>query len=425
MLATRKSQTGQNLTINGDRLWSTLMETAQFGATRKGGIKRLALSDEDRLVRNWLVAKARERGYSVGVDDLGNIYVQRAGRDPDKLPVAMGSHLDTQPTGGKFDGVLGVLAGLEVLRTLDDAGIETDAPLCLINWTNEEGARFAPGEMGSEVFAGDVERSFALTRMDANGITVADALAGIGYRGTERTGERRFAAMVELHIEQGPTLEAEGVPIGVVSHAKGQIWCNGVVEGRESHAGTTPMHLRKDALTAFAEFALAVEAIARAEAPGGVGTIGVAEIGPGSRNTVPGGVQFSLEFRHPEAQALARMYADAHAAAARISNARGVGVMVEKIWSKAPVTFAPEVVETISHAADTLGLKHLPMISGAGHDACAVATVMPTAMIFVPCKDGISHNEAESATPSDCADGANVLLHSVLALAGVHQKAGG
>ena len=422
MFAETPPRAAANLVVNGDRLWASLMETAQFGGTPKGGIKRLALSAEDKQVRDWLLIQARASGFDVGVDDLGNIYVQRPGRDPSRLPVAIGSHLDTQPTGGKFDGVLGVLAGLEVLRSLDDAGIETEAPVCLVNWTNEEGSRFAPGEMGSEVFAGDIDHSFALTRMDADGISVADALEAIGYRGTERCGERQFAAMLELHIEQGPVLEAERLTIGVVTAAKGQIWYNGVVAGRESHAGTTPMTHRNDALAAFAEFVLQVERIGRSEAPNGVATIGVANIAPGSRNTVPGSVRFSLEFRHSDAARLETMHARAMEVAARISKARNTDVVAEQIWTKAPVAFSPEIAEVIRASAAELGLPTLPMISGAGHDACAVALKVPTAMIFVPCKEGISHNEAESATQNDCTAGANVLLRSVLALAGAAER---
>ena len=409
-----------DIRVDGDRLWSTLMETAAIGATPNGGICRLALSAEDRKARDWLVARARERGWHIGIDDIGNIYVQRSGRDAARLPVAIGSHLDTQPTGGKFDGILGVLAGLEVLRTLDDRNIETDAAVCVIDWTNEEGSRFAPGVMGAEVFAGDMSREAALSRTDADGVSVGEALQAIGYAGSERAGDRRFEAMIELHIEQGPMLEARKLPIGVVDSAKGQIWFNGLARGRESHAGTTPMDLRRDALTAFAELALEVERIARAEAPAGVGTIGMAQAGPGSRNTVPGSVRFSLEFRHSDAERLAAMQFAATAAAQRILETRGVDIELDCIWQKAPTVFDAHVVEAITRAAERCGYQHLRMTSGAGHDAVAVANVVPTAMIFVPCKDGISHNEAESATPDDCAAGANVLLHSVLELAGVH-----
>lgn len=410
------------LRVNGDRLWAMLMETAQFGGTPNGGINRLALSPEDRQVRDWLVARGREAGYEVAIDDIGNIYVQRAGHDSARRPVAVGSHLDTQPTGGKFDGVLGVIAGLEVLRTLDDAGVKTEAPVCLINWTNEEGSRFAPGMTGSEVFSGSIAHQFALSCTDARGISVADALKEIGYAGTERAGERRFDAMIELHIEQGPVLESKGLSIGVVDSAKGQMWFNGSVQGRESHAGTTPMDLRRDALAGFGELVIEIERIARAEAPAGVGTIGMAEVRPGSRNTVPGNVKFSLEFRHSDADRLAAMRTAAIAAARRISEQRGVAIDLDCIWEKAPVTFSPRVVSVIAAAASRLGYDSLRMTSGAGHDAVAVASAMPTAMIFVPCKDGISHNEAESATPQDCIAGANVLLHSILALAGVRGR---
>lgn len=411
-----------DIRVNGDRLWSTLMETAEFGGTPNGGICRLALSEEDRLVRDWLVACASKSGYHVGIDDIGNIYIQRNGREPTRLPVAIGSHLDTQPTGGKFDGVLGVLAGLEVLRTLDDRGIETEAPVCLINWTNEEGARFAPGLMGSQVFAGDVALEAALKSTDTNGISVGEALRAAGYAGSERAGDRAFAAMIELHIEQGPMLEARNVPIGIVESAKGQTWSNGLVQGRESHAGTTPMDLRRDALTAFAALAIEIERIARSEAPAGVGTIGVAHIGPGSRNTVPGSVRFSLEFRHSDAERLSAMQAAAEAAARQISAARGVTIDIDCFWQKAPVAFDANVIKAIAEAARRCGYETMRMTSGAGHDAVAVSSVVPTAMIFVPCKEGISHNEAECATPQDCTAGANVLLHSVLELAGAHSR---
>lgn len=408
-----------NLAINAERLWSNIMTTAAFGGTPKGGVRRLTLSNEDKHVRDWLVARAQASGYAVGIDRIGNIYIVRPGCDPGRAAVAMGSHLDTQPTGGKFDGILGVLAGLEVLETLDEAGIVTEAPLCLVNWTNEEGARFAPGELGSEVYVGHVALETALACRDAEGVTVGEALSAIGYDGVEEPGARRFAAMVELHIEQGPLLEAENLTIGVVTAAKGQQWYNGVVSGRESHAGTTPMTLRRDALMAFAEVALAAERIARAHAPDGVGTIGMAEVSPGSRNTVPGEISFSLEFRHPDPDHFTRMRAEMRAEAERIAAARGVAITLDPIWSMEPLSFSPEVAATIAQAAAARGLPYRQMTSGAGHDACAVASALPTAMIFVPCKDGISHNEAESATPEDCAAGANVLLHSVLALAGV------
>jgi beta-ureidopropionase / N-carbamoyl-L-amino-acid hydrolase len=407
-----------NLAIDPNRLWSTILETAAIGGTAKGGICRLALSDEDRRVRDWLVAAMREAGLDVGIDDMGTIYAVRPGRDMAKPPVAFGSHLDTQPTGGKFDGVLGVLAGLEVMRVLNDAAIETEAPLCLVNWTNEEGARFAPGMTASGVFAGEIDKDWALARTDRDGVRFGEALEAIGYRGTERAGERRFSAMVELHIEQGPILEEARQDIGIVTAAKGMIWSDARVTGRESHAGSTPMGLRRDALCAFAELALGVERIARDQGPDGVATIGVAEILPASRNTIPGEVRFTLEMRHADLASLERMDAAADNVAAAIRKDRGVALSIERIWRKDPITFDKNVASTIRAAAEGLGYSCRDMTSGAGHDACLVASVAPTAMIFVPSQGGISHNEAEFTSSADCERGANVLLHTVLALAG-------
>jgi beta-ureidopropionase / N-carbamoyl-L-amino-acid hydrolase len=407
-----------NLTINPDRLWATIMETAAIGGTVKGGICRLTLSDEDRRVRDWLVGAVREAGLDLGIDDMGTIYAVRPGRDMAKPPVAFGSHLDTQPTGGKFDGVLGVLAGLEVMRTLNDAGIETETPLCLVDWTNEEGARFAPGMIASGVFAREIDKAWALERTDRDGVRFGDALEAIGYRGRERAGARRFSAMVELHIEQGPILEEAAQAIGVVTAAKGMIWSDGRVVGRESHAGSTPMSLRRDALCAFAELTLGVERIARGEGPDGVATIGVAEVAPASRNTIPGEVRFTLEMRHPDRAALERMDAAADVLASGIVQARRVDIAIDRIWRKDPITFDAAIASTIRDAAQGLGYSCRDMTSGAGHDACLVASVTPTAMIFVPSQDGISHNEAEFTSAADCERGANVLLHTVLALAG-------
>ncbi len=407
-----------NLRIDAERLAATISETAGIGGTAKGGICRLALSDEDRRVRDWLVGAIRDAGLSLGIDDMGTIYAVRPGRDMAQPPVAFGSHLDTQPTGGKFDGVLGVLAGLEVMRTLNDVGIETERPLCLVNWTNEEGARFAPGMIASGVFAGEIDKAWALERTDRDGIRFGDALEAIGYRGAERAGERRFSAMVELHIEQGPILEQTGETIGIVTAAKGMIWSDGRVTGRESHAGSTPMALRRDALCAFAELTLGVERIARDEGLDGVATIGVAEIAPASRNTIPGEVRFTLEMRHPDLAALNRMDSVADSLAASIAKAREVEIAIDRIWRKDPVAFDATVASAARAAAEGLGYACRDMTSGAGHDACFVASVAPTAMVFVPSQNGISHNESEYTSPADCAAGANVLLHTVLALAG-------
>jgi N-carbamoyl-L-amino-acid hydrolase len=407
-----------NLKIDPDRLWTTLMETAAIGGTAKGGLCRLTLSEEDRRVRDWFASAVQAAGLDLAIDDMGTMYATRAGRDPSRLPVAFGSHLDTQPTGGKFDGVLGVLAGLEVMRTLDDLGIETEAPLVLVNWTNEEGARFAPGMMASGVYAGAVDKQWALDRTDRDGIRFGDALDAIGYRGDEPVGQRRFAAFVELHIEQGPVLEAGGQTIGVVTAAKGQVWADCRVAGRESHAGSTPMPARRDALAAFAELALAIERIARHEGPDGVGTIGVADVRPASRNTIPGEVAFTLDYRHPELAALDRMGDAIDRAASEIAQERGIEIAIDRIWRKDPVSFDPQVVSAVEQAARDLELPHARITSGAGHDAVLTAAVTPSAMIFVPCLEGISHNEAESATPEHCGAGADVLLRTVLALAG-------
>ena len=405
-------------TIDATRLWSSLVETARFGATPRGGLRRLALSPEDGLVRDWLVAQARALGYETAVDEIGNMYVLRPGRDMARPPVAIGSHLDTQPAGGRFDGVLGVLAGLEIFRALDETGTATEAPLCLVNWTNEEGARFAPAEMGSQVYAGKMSLATAHAIRDADGVSVQEALAAIGYAGSEPVGARRFAALLELHIEQGPILERAGLQIGVVVAAKGINWFDGIVSGQADHAGTSPMNLRRDALMALAEFALDVEAIARAEAPEAVGTIGFAEVSPGSRNTVPGEIRFSLEFRHVDEGRLRDMGRRAGLAAERIASTRGCPIDLTPVWDKAPVQFAAANVAAIKHVLTVLGLPSLDMTSGAGHDACALASKVPSAMIFIPCKDGISHNEAESALPEDCAAGATVLMRAALRLAG-------
>ena len=410
--------TRTNIAVDPDRLWGTLMETAAFGGTPKGGICRLTLTEEDRRVRDWFAAAVRDAGLDLAIDTMGTMYATRPGRDPSRLPIAMGSHLDTQPTGGKFDGVLGVLAGLEVMRTLNEAGIETEAPITLVNWTNEEGARFAPGMVASGVYAGEVDEAWAMERQDREGVRFGDALDAIGYRGTEPVGQRRFGAMVELHIEQGPILEREGKAIGVVTAAKGSIWADCRAVGRESHAGSTPMDMRRDALMAFAEFALAAERIAQENGPDGVATIGVVEALPASRNTIPGEVRFTLDYRHPDADALDRMTRAVDEAATAITAKRAVDIPIERIWNKPPIRFDEAVCGAVQKAAGELGLPYRAITSGAGHDAVLTASVVPTAMIFVPCADGISHNEAESATQADCASGANVLLRTVLQLAG-------
>jgi N-carbamoyl-L-amino-acid hydrolase len=350
---------------------------------------------------------------------LGSMFGLRKGRDMSKPPVGLGSHLDTQPTGGKFDGVLGTLAALEVVRTLNDAGIETDAPICIVNWTNEEGSRFAPAMMASAAYAGQFTTDDILSRKDAEGVSVAEALDGIGYRGETAVGTQKFLSFVELHIEQGPILEAESKTIGVVDSGQGVLWYDGKITGFESHAGTTPMPLRRDALVALAEMVLAMENIAKKLGPKAVGTIGEAVIASPSRNVIPGEVAFTIDCRSADAAIMEALDEGLRQAATEISARRKVEVALDLIWRKPPTHFDPKLVDAVENATKALGYSNRRITSGAGHDACNLNTIMPAAMIFVPCKDGISHNELEDATQADCTAGANVLMHTVLAIAGV------
>jgi len=408
-----------NLQIDSARLWGDIHETAKFGATPKGGVKRLTLGAEDKQVRDWFRTACEAAGCEVRVDALGTMFAIRPGRDMSKPPIGIGSHLDTQPTGGKYDGILGTLAALEVVRALNDAGIETDIPVCVCNWTNEEGSRYAPAMMASAAYAGDYTTDDILGRKDADGITVADALDTIGYRGADAVGKQKFSAFVELHIEQGPLLEAENKTIGVVDRGQGIIWYDGTISGFASHAGTTPMPLRKDALAAFSEVVLAVEKIARDHGPNAVGTIGEIKIDNPSRNVIPGDLAFTVDIRSSESNILDSLHGAIQAAVAEIAARRKVSIDVQQIWRKEPTVFNTTLVDAVEAATREMGYSHRRITSGAGHDACNLAGVVPAAMIFVPCKDGISHNELEDATQADCTAGANVLLHTVLALAGV------
>lgn len=413
------TKTASNLQIDSSRLWDTIHTTAQFGGTPKGGVRRLTLSAEDKQVRDWFRAACEDAGLEVGVDTLGNMFALRKGRDMTKPPIGLGSHLDTQPTGGKFDGILGTLAALEVIRTLNDAGIETELPLCITNWTNEEGSRFAPAMMGSAAFVGDFTVEDVLSRKDAAGISVAEALDGIGYRGDKPVGAQPFSGFIELHIEQGPILEAEGKTIGVVEHGQGVLWYDGKITGFESHAGSTPMHLRRDALATLSEIVLAVEKIATELGPNAVGTVGEAVIASPSRNVIPGEIAFNIDMRSADAAILQQLDQRLRAAVAEIAPRRKVEVTLDLVWRKEPTHFDQKLVGAVETAAGALGYSNRRITSGAGHDACNLNARIPTAMIFVPCKDGISHNELEDATQPDCAAGANVLLHTVLSLAGV------
>lgn len=406
-----------NLRINADRLWRSLMELAAIGATPKGGVKRLTLTGEDRAARDLFVRWAREAGLAVEVDAIGNIFARRAGADPAAAPVAMGSHLDSQPSGGKFDGAYGVMAGLEVLRTLNDAGIATRAPLEVVSWTNEEGSRFTPVMMGSGVFANVFTLEHARAQQDLDGVAVGDALQAIGYAGAARP--HRLGAYFEAHIEQGPVLENEKKTIGVVQGALGQRWYDVTVLGQDAHAGPTPMALRRDALIGASRLVLEVNRVARSFPDYARGTVGFMQVKPNSRNVIPGEVRTSVDFRNAKASTLDAMCAELGRAARAIEAECRVTIELrESVYFK-PCEFDPALVASVREAAGALGCSHLDIVSGAGHDAVYIARIAPTAMIFIPCEGGISHNEIESATPADLAAGCNVLLHAALRKAGI------
>ncbi len=408
--------------IDATRLWASLMALAGIGATPKGGVCRLALSELDRQARDLFVRWAQEAGCTVRVDAIGNVFARREGSEPGLGAVATGSHIDTQPTGGKFDGNYGVLAGLEVLRTLADHGIRTRAPLELCVWTNEEGSRFVPVMMGSGVYAGAFTLEHALAATDRGGTNVREALQAIGYAGEAPAaladGAPRFGAFFEAHIEQGPVLEDAGEVIGVVVGALGQRWYDVVVTGLEAHAGPTPMELRRDALQTALPLMQAVDRIARAEAPHARGTVGWVQVFPNSRNTIPGRVSFTVDFRHPNDAGLARMDTALREAVAQAQGAGSVTVSVEPVVHFPPAPFDPALLGRVRAAAARHGLPHRDIVSGAGHDAVYVSRTAPTAMIFVPCKDGISHNEIEDARPEHLAAGCQVLLEAMLETAG-------
>lgn len=398
------------LRVNGARLWDSLERMAQIGATQKGGVCRLALTELDREGRDLFVQWAREAGCTIRVDQMGNVFARRAGRRPDAAPVLTGSHADTQPTGGRYDGIYGVLGGLEVIRTLNDAGVQTDHPVEVVIWTNEEGSRFAPAMIASGVYAGVYPLEYGLSRTDASGTTIGEALAQIGYAGNEPVGGTPVHAAYELHIEQGAILERSGKTIGVVTAGQGQRWYEIELEGVDAHAGTTPMDLRRDALAGAARMITFVEALGRQYAPHGRATVGMIEAKPNSRNTVPGCCFFTVEFRHPDSGALAELDAQLRAELARVAQEAQLGHTIRQIFDYAPVPFAPACIDAVRRAAIMLDLPHDDIVSGAGHDACYLARVAPTGMIFVPCVDGLSHNEAEAITPEWAEAGANVLL---------------
>jgi len=407
------------LHINGQRLWQSLMDLARVGATEQGGNCRLALTALDGQARDLVVGWMKQAGLTVTVDQVGNIFGRRAGRNAALAPVMTGSHIDTQPTGGKFDGCYGVMAGLEVMRTLQERGLQTEAPLEVAIWTNEEGSRFVPVMMGSGVFAGKFPLSTALAATDRAGLRVSDELRAIGYAGELPVGGRPVAAYFEAHIEQGPILEAEDKVIGVVTGSLGLRWYDVNVTGMEMHAGPTPMSVRRDALFAATHLMQEVIHIAREHQPHGRGTVGVVQVHPGSRNVIPGRVHFSADLRHEDAGTLALMDRRWRQACAQARERFGVEVELIDVQHFPPTPFAAPLVQRIREQAQRAGYTHMDIVTGAGHDAVYIADVAPTAMIFVPCRDGISHNEIEDAQPAHLEAGANVLLNAMLETAGV------
>lgn len=404
--------------VNGDRLWQSLMELAKIGATQKGGVCRLTLTDLDRQGRDLVIGWAREAGLSVTIDKIGNVFMRRAGKNNALPPIMTGSHIDTQPTGGKFDGNFGVLAGLEVIRTLNDYDIETEAPVELAFWTNEEGSRFVPVMMGSGVFANIFSLEHAYAATDIEGKTVRDELEKIGYIGTETPGDHPIGAYFESHIEQGPILEDEGITIGVVQAVLGIRWYDCVVTGMEAHAGPTPMALRKDAMQVAAKIMQEVVAIAHRFGPHGRGTVGMVQVFPNSRNVIPGQVKFSIDFRNMTDALVDEMDAAIRAFAKQTEAETGLTIAIQLVSDYPAVPFHPDCKDAVRRAANKLGYSNMDIVSGAGHDAVYMAGLAPTGMIFIPCKDGISHNEIEDTLPEQVTAGANVLLHAMLERAG-------
>ncbi|CAI8988244.1 Zn-dependent hydrolase [Pseudomonas chlororaphis] len=400
--------------VNRERLWQSLMDLAQLGATAKGGVCRLALTDLDRQARDLFVRWCEEAGCSVSIDGIGNIFARRAGRNPQLPPVMTGSHIDTQPTGGKFDGCYGVMAGLEVIRTLNDLGLQTEAPIEVVVWTNEEGSRFPPCMMGSGVFAGKFDLDDTLRKQDEQGLSVGSELQRIGYAGSRAVLSHPVGAYFEAHIEQGPVLEDRQTTIGVVMGCLGQKWFDLTLTGVEAHAGPTPMHLRKDALVGAAQVISAVNRIAHEQQPHACGTVGCLSLHPGSRNVIPGQVQMTLDLRHLHADRLQAMVDEVRQVIEDTCQQHGLGFELTPTADFPPLDFDPACVAAVRQGAEQLGLSHMDIVSGAGHDAIFVAELGPAGMIFVPCEGGISHNEIENAAPQDLADGCAVLLRAMV-----------
>ena len=410
---------GDNLKIDGSRLWDSLMEMAKIGPGVAGGNNRQTVTDEDSEGRHLFQRWCEAAGCEMGLDEMGTMFARREGTDPEALPVYVGSHLDTQPTGGKYDGVLGVLAGLEIIRTMNDLGIRTKHPVVVTNWTNEEGTRFAPAMLASGVFAGMHELDWAYGREDADGKRFGDELERIGWKGDEKVGARKMHAFLEYHIEQGPILEAEGKDIGVVTHGQGLWWLQVTLTGKDAHTGSTPMHMRVNAGLGMARITEAAHRIAMDHQPNAVGAVGQANVYPNSRNVIPGRAVFTIDFRSPDLGKLTSMREKLEAEAAAIAADLGLGIEVEPVGHFDPVTFDATLVERVRGAAERLGYSHMDIVSGAGHDACWINRVAPTVMVMCPCVDGLSHNEAEEITPDWAAKGADVLFHAVVETAGI------
>ncbi|MDX8491347.1 Zn-dependent hydrolase [Mesorhizobium sp. VK22B] len=410
---------GENLRVNSDRLWDSIMEMAKIGPGIAGGNNRQTLTDSDKQGRELFKSWCDEAGLTMGVDQMGTMFMTRAGTDPDALPVYVGSHLDTQPTGGKYDGVLGVLSGLEVVRSLNDLGIKTKHPIVVTNWTNEEGARFAPAMLASGVFAGVHSQDYAYARKDLDGATFGEELKRIGWVGDEKVGARKMHAYFEYHIEQGPILEAENKQIGVVTHCQGLWWLEFTLTGREAHTGSTPMNMRVNAGLAMARILEMVQTVAMENQPGAVGGVGQVKFSPNSRNVLPGTVIFTVDIRSPDQAKLDGMRARIEKEAPKICEPLGVKCSVEAVGHFDPVTFDPTLVGRVRTAAEKLGYSHMNLISGAGHDACWAAKVAPATMVMCPCVGGLSHNEAEDISKEWAAAGADVLFHAVVETAGI------
>ncbi len=408
-----------NLQINGDRLWDSIMEMAKIGPGIAGGNNRQTLTDADGEGRHLFQSWCEAAGLTMGVDTMGTMFARREGTDPDALPVYVGSHLDTQPTGGKYDGVLGVLGALELVRTLNDLNIKTKHPIVVTNWTNEEGTRFAPAMLASGVFAGVHDEAWAKDREDSAGKRFGDELKRIGWEGEEPVGSRQMKAFFELHIEQGPILEDEGIDIGVVTHGQGLYWLQVTLTGRESHTGSTPMPKRRNAGLGMARITELVHEVAMDYQPNAVGAIGHVEIYPNSRNIIPGRAVFTIDIRSPSKETLDTMRERIEDGIDTIAEALDIGAAVDEVGHFDPVTFDKDCVEAVRDAAERLGYSHRNIVSGAGHDACWINRVAPTAMVMCPCVDGLSHNEAEEISKEWATEGANVLFHAVVETAGI------